>query len=178
MEARWDATGDEAKGLVRLAFASSVSARTSDLRCLFRCLALGAAVLARRCHARTNRVCTFLCFLRVHYSSPDFGSNADDPGPNVSDQEEVFLYRKEHVAILVASSLRMALPEFRDSAKPREVDARRRYPWCCAASAAIRSGWICCSSNWKELTGGGGCRFQLEVSSRGPPRRFLERQPS
>ena len=89
---------------MRLAFASGVWARTSDLRRLFRCLALGAAVLARRYHARTEWVCTLFGFRRVHFIfSPDFGSRAGDPSPNVSDQEKVFLYRKEHVAILVDS---------------------------------------------------------------------------
>src|SRR5450755_1172501 len=53
--------------LVRFAFASGVWARTSDLRRLFRCLTLGAAVLVRRCHARTEWVCTLLCFLRSHF---------------------------------------------------------------------------------------------------------------
>jgi hypothetical protein len=84
--------------LVRLAFASGVWARTSDLRRLFRCLTLGAAVLARRCHARTERVCTLLCFLGSHFLSLHFGSRADDPSPNANLQERVFLYKKEHVA--------------------------------------------------------------------------------
>jgi hypothetical protein len=54
---------------VRFAFASGVWARTGDLRRLFRCLTLGAAVLARRCHARTEWVCTLLRFLRSHFLS-------------------------------------------------------------------------------------------------------------
>jgi hypothetical protein len=81
---------------VRLAFASGVWAHTSDLRCLFRCLTLGATVLARHRHARTERVCTLLCFLRSHFFPPNFGSRSDDPSPNASLQERVLLYRKEH----------------------------------------------------------------------------------
>lgn len=33
--------------------------------------------------------------------SPNFGSCSDDPSPNASSQEKVFLYRNEHIAILV-----------------------------------------------------------------------------
>ena len=84
--------------LVRLAFASGVWARTSDLRRLFRCLTLGATVLARRCHARTERVCTLLCFLRSHFFPSNFGSRADDPSPKASLQKRVLLYKKEHLA--------------------------------------------------------------------------------
>ena len=86
---------------MRFAFASGVWARTSDLRRLFRCLTLGAAVLARRCHARTEWVCTLLCFLRSHFFPPNFGSRSDDPSPNASLHERVFLYRKEHLATVV-----------------------------------------------------------------------------
>ena len=86
---------------MRFAFAAGVWARTSDLRRLFRCLTLGAAVLARRCHARTERVCTLFCFLKIHFFPPNFGSRSDDPSPNASLQESVFLCRKEHLAIVV-----------------------------------------------------------------------------
>jgi hypothetical protein len=55
------------RSLVRLAFASGVWTRASDLRRLFRCLTLGAAVLARRRQARTERVGTLLGFRRVHF---------------------------------------------------------------------------------------------------------------
>jgi hypothetical protein len=85
---------------VRFAFASGVWARTSDLRRLFRCLTLGAAVLARRCHARTEWVCTLLCFLRSHFFPPN-SDQSDDPSPNASLHERVFLYRKEHLATVV-----------------------------------------------------------------------------
>jgi hypothetical protein len=84
--------------LVRLAFASGVWARTSDLRCLFRCLTLGAAVLARRCDTRTERVCTLLCFFGTHFFPSNFGLRADDPSPNASLGERVFLYKKDHLA--------------------------------------------------------------------------------
>ena len=86
-----------------LAFASGMWARTSDLRRLFGCLTLGAAVLARRCHARTERVCTFLGFLRNHFLSSQLRIKSGCPSPNASSQEKVFLYRNEHIAILVAS---------------------------------------------------------------------------
>src|ERR1035437_4179160 len=91
------------RSLVRLAFASGMWARTSDLRRLFGCLTLGAAVLARRCHARTERVCTFLGFLRNHFLSSQLRIKSGCPSPNASSQEKVFLYRNEHIAILVAS---------------------------------------------------------------------------
>jgi hypothetical protein len=98
---RWDRPANPLSGF--LAFASGMWARTSDLRRLFGCLTLGAAVLARRCHARTERVCTLLGFRRVHFLfSPNFGSSSDDPSPNASSQEKVFLYRNEHIAISVA----------------------------------------------------------------------------
>jgi hypothetical protein len=85
------------RSLVRLAFASGMGARTSDLRRLYRCLALGAAVLARRCHARTEGVCTLLCFLRSHFLSSQLRIKSECPSPNASLQERVFLYRKEHL---------------------------------------------------------------------------------
>ena len=87
---------------MRLALASGMWARTSDLRRLFGCLTLGAAVFARRCHARTERVGTLLGFRRVHFISPIFGSRANDPRLDISRQGKVFLYRKEHIAILIA----------------------------------------------------------------------------
>src|ERR1017187_3004434 len=62
---RWDRPANPLSGF--LAFASGMWARTSDLRRLFGCLTLGAAVLARRCHARTERVSTLLGFRRVHF---------------------------------------------------------------------------------------------------------------
>ena len=53
--------------LGRFALAAGVSARTIDVRRLFHSLALGAAVFARRCHARTNGVCTLLGFRGRHF---------------------------------------------------------------------------------------------------------------
>src|ERR1039457_6286907 len=90
------------RSLVRLAFASGMWARASDLRRLFGCLTLGAAVLTRRCHARTERVGTLLGFLRNHFLSSQLRIKSGCPSPNASSQKKVFLYRNEHIAILVA----------------------------------------------------------------------------
>ena len=91
------------RSLVRLAFASGVWARRSDLRRLLRCLTLGAAVLGRRRHARTERVGTLLGFRRVHFL---FSQTSDQVRMTqvqmLVPKEKVFLYRNEHIAILVA----------------------------------------------------------------------------
>ena len=41
--------------------------------------------------------------------SPDFGSRADDPSPNVSHHEKVFLYRKERFDIGCIVAAQMAI---------------------------------------------------------------------
>jgi hypothetical protein len=98
---RWDRPANPLSGF--LAFASGMWARTSDLRRLFGCLTLGAAVLARRCHARTERVCTLLGFRRVHFL---FSQTSDQVRMTqvqmLVPKEKVFLYRNEHIAISVA----------------------------------------------------------------------------
>src|SRR5450755_2995356 len=100
-------------------------ARTGDLRRLFRCLTLGAAVLARRRHARTERVGTLLGFRRVHFLFSNLGSSSDDRSPNASLQEKVFLYRNEHIAILVAivAGVDGNLVGFCDKSCPSSADA-------------------------------------------------------
>jgi hypothetical protein len=52
--------------LVRVAFAYGVFATAIDVRRLFHCLALGAAILGCGCLARTNWVCTLISFCGVH----------------------------------------------------------------------------------------------------------------
>jgi hypothetical protein len=85
---------------VCVAFTSLVLAPAIDVRRLFHCLALGAAILARRCHARTNWVCTFVSFRRVHLFPPGFESRGDDLRFHVNPRGNILLYRKEHVARL------------------------------------------------------------------------------
>jgi hypothetical protein len=88
--------------LVRVAFTSFVLAPAIDVRRLFHGFALGAAIFARRCHARTNWVCTFLGFRSVHLFPPGFGSRGNDPYLHASGRGNMLLYSKEHIAILVA----------------------------------------------------------------------------
>src|ERR1700687_2445093 len=85
--------------LARFALASGVSAPAINVRRLFDWLALGATIFSRRCPARTNWVCILLAFRGLHLFSPSFGSSAGHPGLDLSRQERVFLYRKEHIAI-------------------------------------------------------------------------------
>jgi hypothetical protein len=66
--------------LERLAFASCMRARAINVRRLFHGLALGAAILARRRHARTNGVGTLLDFRGGHFVSPGLGSQAANLG--------------------------------------------------------------------------------------------------
>jgi hypothetical protein len=47
-------------------------------------LALGAAILDRRCLTRTNWMCALIGFRGVHLFPPGFGSRADDLGLQVS----------------------------------------------------------------------------------------------
>ena len=89
---------------MRVAFASVGLAPAIDVRRLFRGLALGAAILPGRWHARTIWVCTFTGFRRVHLFPPGCRSPGDDPGIYISRRGKVLLYRREHTAILVAYS--------------------------------------------------------------------------
>ena len=91
-----------------------------------------AAVLARRCHARTNRVYTFLCFLRGRDFSPDFRSRAAIQALMLVTRKKYFCTERnrsrywlhtrsarwQSVDFLtgVAASLRMAVTEFMHSA--------------------------------------------------------------
>ena len=56
--------------LGRLAPAAGVSASAIDIRRLLHSRAFGAAILARRCHARTNGMCTLLGFRSRHFVFP------------------------------------------------------------------------------------------------------------
>src|SRR6478736_3218577 len=96
MTSRWNLNRGGSHG-APVALAHSVAARTIDVRRLFHCLAIAAAVLARRCQARTNGVCALLGFCRGHFSSPKFGSKGDDLGRNSSQRVRVLLYRNEHI---------------------------------------------------------------------------------
>ena len=62
--------------LGRFVSAAGASARTIDVRRLFHSLALGAALLARRCHTRTNGMCTLLGFRSRHFFSPTLRINS------------------------------------------------------------------------------------------------------
>ena len=69
MNSRWSLYRRRSRG-APVALASNVNARAIDVRRLFHCLALRAAVLARCCQARANRVGTLLGFCRGHFFSP------------------------------------------------------------------------------------------------------------
>jgi hypothetical protein len=66
MNSRWNLNRGRSRG-APVALASNVNARAIDVRRLLHCLALGAAVLARCCQARANRVGTLLGFCRGHF---------------------------------------------------------------------------------------------------------------
>jgi len=89
--------------LVRVAFACRVFAPAIDVRRLFHCLALRAAILACRCRTGTNWVSALVAFRGIHLFPPFFLSRAGDPSLEISPQECVFLYRKEHISIVIAS---------------------------------------------------------------------------
>ena len=91
--------------LVRFTFAAGMRARASDLRRLLRCLALGAAVLARRCHTRTNGVCTLFSFGGRHFFSPSFGSTAGDPRRHLKHLGDPFLSDKGHISMFGRSAV-------------------------------------------------------------------------
>ena len=91
--------------LVRVAFASGVLAPAIDVRRLFHCLTLRAAVLASHCGTRANWVRALVGFLSVHLFPPDFKLCAVIRGFNINRQGSVFLYRKGQIAILVVSQL-------------------------------------------------------------------------
>jgi hypothetical protein len=44
----------------------------------------------------------FLAFAGIISLLPTFGSEEDDSSPDVIHQQKVFLYRKEHIVVLVA----------------------------------------------------------------------------
>ena len=85
---------------MRVSFASAVFTPAINVRSFFHRLALGAAVLAGRRHARTNWVRTLLSFRIVHFCFllvPDL--RTDDPQLDISHTERVFLYRMGHIAV-------------------------------------------------------------------------------
>ena len=49
----------------------------------------------------TCRLLLFSAFSEAIFFPPNFGSRSDDPSPNASLHERVFLYRKEHLATVV-----------------------------------------------------------------------------
>jgi hypothetical protein len=57
-----------------LAFAHGVPASAINVWHLFHRFALDTAVLARRCDAGTDWMCTLLSFFRTHFYSPSFGT--------------------------------------------------------------------------------------------------------
>jgi len=87
-----------------MAFAVAVPAGTIDVRHLFHCLALDAAVFARSCQAGTNGVCALLWFRGFHGFSPGFGSREHDPGCYLRLWKNPFLYTMAQVANLTHSA--------------------------------------------------------------------------
>jgi hypothetical protein len=62
-----------------LALAASVVAETIQIRRFFHRRALGTAIFARRCHTRTDWMCTFLGFCSRHIESSPLGLRMSDP---------------------------------------------------------------------------------------------------
>ncbi len=93
-------------GLVCMAFAAGVFAGTIDVRHLFHCFALDAAILARSGQAGTNWVSALLRFRGLHNFSPGFGSRTGDPRRYLRLRKKALLYTLGQVANLASRMAR------------------------------------------------------------------------